>query len=571
MRLRKPLVFLILPFLCSIGFAQAPDSVMDTLKQELQRSYSALKKQPIPPYCISYQLTDNRAVSVSSSFGALVHSSDSRTRYLDLDLRVGDYNVDNTHPLTDSDFVPPSFGQFSGVIPIEDDPKALAAGLWLETDRAFKQAAQRMEAVKANGKVQTEVKKDQAADFSAAPALQYKENIAGLVFDRAQWEEKVRKYGKPFRGNTNITQASIDATGEIETRRYVNTDGSEIRMSSPLYRLNISATIRTDDGEVLPLHRMFMSYTPEGLPKDEEVQAAVSEMIKTLNLLRAAPVGDAFTGPAILSGRASAVFFHEIFGHRIEGDRLKDDDDAQTFKKKINQQILPQFLSVYSDPTLQKYGATELVGFYAFDDEGVKARRVPVVEKGIFRNFLMSRSPMDNFKESNGHGRRQQGHDVEARQANLVIEASKTMSREALKKQLIERIKKAKKPYGLFIDDIEGGFTFTQRFLPNSFKVMPTVVYRVYPDGREELVRGLDFIGTPLIAFSKISAADDQIGVFNGVCGATSGWVPVSAVSPGLLVDQIEVQRKEKSEARKPILPEPTEETPAPAAGKEAQ
>jgi hypothetical protein len=138
------------------------------------------------------------------------------------------------------------------------------------------------------------------------------------------------------------------------------------------------------------------------------------------------------------------------------------------------------------------------------------------------------------------------------------VEASQTVPRAELKKLLIERIKKAKKPYGLFFDDITGGFTFTSRAVPNSFSVMPTVVYRVYPDGREELVRGLDLIGTPLIAFSKISAADDQTGVFDGVCGAESGSVPVSAVAPGLLLDQIEVQRKEKSQKPKPILPDPS-------------
>ena len=189
--------------------------------------------------------------------------------------------------------------------------------------------------------------------------------------------------------------------------------------------------------------------------------------------------------------------------------------------------------------------------------EGVKARRVTVVDKGVLKNFLMSRSPIEGFDGSNGHGRRQQGYHVMARQSNLVVESSKQVSRAELKKLLIEQIKAANKPYGLLFDDIEGGFTFTQRALPNAFNVMPTVVYRVYPDGREELVRGVDLIGTPLIAFSKIAAADDQVAVFNGVCGAESGWVPVSASSPGLLVSQIEVQRKAKSQERAPILPPP--------------
>jgi len=219
--------------------------------------------------------------------------------------------------------------------------------------------------------------------------------------------------------------------------------------------------------------------------------------------------------------------------------------------------VLPDFLSVYSDPTLQKIQGPELLGYYAFDDEGVKGRRVTVVENGVLKNFLMSRAPIDGFPKSNGHGRRQQGNAVVARQSNLIVESKKSVSRDELKKLLIEQIKAADKPYGLIFDDIEGGFTFTQRTLPNAFNVMPTVVYRIYPDGREELVRGVDLIGTPLIAFSKITAADDDVGVFNGICGAESGWVPVSAISPGLLGSQIEVQRKEKSQERAPVLPSP--------------
>lgn len=558
MRLRFAVPFLLLltSLVCYAQEKPVFDPVLDTLKAELNRSFTALKSQPVPPYFISYQLTDNRAINVSSSFGALTGTSDNRTRLLDLDLRVGDYKLDNTHRGEGGGGG--RFGQFHTSIPIEDGPQPLSVALWLETDKNYKSAVQSLEAIKTNREIKVD-EEDKSPDFSAASAEKYYEPFTTLTFDRAAWEDKVRKYGHGFREFPDLLTAYVNASGEAETRRYVNTDGSEIRMSMPLYRLIISASIRAEDGEILTQYRSFMSFSPDGLPSDGEVMKTVSEMGKTLMDLQKAPVAEPYTGPAILSGRASAVFFHEIFGHRVEGARLKNDDDAQTFKKKINQLILPKFLSVYSDPTLQRVGNTDLVGYYPYDDEGVKARRVTVVDKGIFKTFLMSRSPVDRFTESNGHGRRQQGNDVAARQSNLIVEASKTVSREELKKMLIDKIKAAKKPYGLFFDDIEGGFTFTTRFMPNSFSVKPTLVYRIYPDGREELVRGLDLIGTPLIAFSKIAAADNEQQVFNGVCGAESGWVPVSATSPALLLDQIEVQRKEKSEERKPILPSPTE------------
>jgi predicted Zn-dependent protease len=307
----------------------------------------------------------------------------------------------------------------------------------------------------------------------------------------------------------------------------------------------------------LPLYRSWFATSESGLPDDAAVLKEVGQMIADLHTLKTAPLAEPYTGPAILSGRASGVFFHEIFGHRIEGHRQKQEQEGQTFKKMVNQAVLPDFLSVYFDPTETRSGSVELAGTYLYDNQGVKARRVTAVENGVLRNFLMSRSPIDGFPTSNGHGRKQAGFAPVARQSNLIVVSSKKVSRDELKKMLIETVKKENKPFGLLFDDIEGGFTMTGRTTPNAFNVLPEVVYRVYPDGREEMVRGVDLIGTPLDVFSRIVANDDQIGVFNGICGAESGGVPVGASSPGILVSQIEVQRKDKSQERLPVLPPP--------------
>ena len=550
---------LALLFFFSALCAQQPrsDSVLTAMQQELDRSLQHLKKTPAPPYFLSYQLTDNRNIDVSASFGALTDSSDRTTRLLDLDLRVGDYSLDNTHAVRATDTFEGIGEQFERQrMPLDDDPDALRVALWLETEHKYRAAVRRLQKVKANVQVKVEAE-DRSSDFSHEAAESYSEPIAPFSFDTSLWEQKMRKFTAPFAQHKEIIQNNAEVTAEVETRRYVNSDGSRIRISSPFYRLIVSATAKADDGMELPVQQTYMSFRPEGLPSDEVVLKDVEHMIETLLALVKAPLAEPYTGPAILSGRASGVFFHEIFGHRIEGQRQKNEDEAQTFKKRVNQAVLPDFLSVYSDPSLKAYAGTELVGYYPYDDEGVKARRVTVVDKGILKNFLMSRTPIEGFDHSNGHGRRQQGYTVVARQSNLVVESSKQVSRAELKRMLIEQIRAANKPYGLLFDDIESGFTFTQRNLPNAFNVSPTVVYRVYADGKEELVRGVDLIGTPLFAFSKISAADDQIAVFNGICGAESGWVPVSASSPGLLVSQIEVQRKEKSQERAPVLPAP--------------
>jgi predicted Zn-dependent protease len=527
------------------------------MQQELTRSFQNLKKTPVPPYFLSYQLTDNRSVDISASFGALTASSDATRRILDLDLRVGDYSLDNTHSLRDVGSEVNLSDQLDRQrIPLDSDPDALRVALWHETERKYRSVVQRFQKVKANVQVKIEAE-DHSGDFSHETAETHFELPAPFSFDSSAWEQKLRKFTAAFTGHKEIVENSAEVDAEIETRRYVNSDGSSIQISSPYYRIIISATAKADDGMELPLHQTYMSFRPNGLPDDETIFKDVNHMVEMLLALTKAPLAEPYTGPAILSGRASAVFFHEIFGHRVEGQRQKNEDEAQTFKKRINQSVLPEFLSVYSDPGLKELAGMELMGYYPYDDEGVKARRVIVVDKGILKSFLMSRAPIEGFDHSNGHGRRQQGYAVVARQSNLVVESSRQTSRAELKKQLIEQIKVANKPYGLFFDDIEGGFTLTQRVLPNAFNVRPTVVYRVYPDGKEELVRGVDLIGTPLMAFSKIVAADDQVAVFNGVCGAESGWVPVSAASPGLLVSQIEVQRKEKSQERAPILSPP--------------
>jgi TldD protein len=536
------------------------DPILTAMQAELGRMAQALGKTPVPVYFLSYQLTDDQAVQVSASFGALTGSQERNERTLDVDLRVGSPALDNTHAMRGN----VSFGidlDQAGErrMPLGDDPAPLRAAIWLDTERSYRAAVQQLEKVKANTGVKV-AQEDHSGDFSASNVETYIEPLAPFAVETATWERRLRALTAPFAQHPSIIEASARLIAERETRRYVNTEGSRIRTSTRFFRLVVSATAKASDGMELPLHRTYLSFRPEGLPDDEALARDADRMIRTLQALVAAPVAEPYTGPAILGGRSAAVFFHEIFGHRIEGQRQKNEEEAQTFKKKLNRAVLPSFLSVFSDPTLRQSKGVDLVGYYAFDDEGVRARRLTIVKNGVLKAFLMSRTPIDGFDRSNGHGRRQQGHHVVARQSNLIVQTARTVSRAELKRALIRRIKEVGRPYGLLFEDIEGGFTFTGRIVPNAFNVRPTVVYRVYPDGREELVRGVDLIGTPLIAFSKIVAADDEPGVFNGLCGAESGWVPVSAVSPGLLVSQIEVQRKEKSQERAPLLSPPPAE-----------
>ncbi len=546
--------------LCGIALAAAPAAgqsiVLDAMKTELGRSMELLGEEETPPYFLSYEITERRGVSVAASFGALSGTDESHERLLDIDLRVGDYSLDNTRPIRDS-FSPFSFFPMGRMqMPVDDDPAAIRSILWSETDKQYKRALEQLTQVQTNVQVKVEAE-DQSDDFSREEASRGVDEPRPVEYDRAEWEDRVRRYSAPFAEHGEFLQASASLAAGTDTRWFVNSEGSEIQTSETRYRLFVSAMTKADDGMELPLYKSYSSFTLDGLPDDETVERDVLKMIEILLALREAPLVEPYTGPAILSGEASGVFFHEILGHRLEGHRLKEADDSQTFRDQLNQRVLPENFSVHFDPTIRTYGPSDLSGSYRYDNQGVAAQRVTVIDKGILKSFLMSRSPIEGFPNSNGHGRNQPGNKPVARQSNLIVEVENPLTGDELRERFVESIQAADKPFGLRIEEIQGGFTFTGRTMPNSFNVTPLLVYRVYPDGREELVRGVDLIGTPLTTFSRVVAADDRIGVFNGLCGAESGMVPVSAAAPSVLVSQIEVQKKEKSQDRPPLLPAP--------------
>jgi predicted Zn-dependent protease len=339
---------------------------------------------------------------------------------------------------------------------------------------------------------------------------------------------------------------------------FVSTEGTRLVTPSAVARVVIQGETRADDGMELMRVETFQDQSVEHLPPQAQIAARVQKMAADLKALRAAPVAEPFNGPALLSGRASAVFFHEVLGHRIEGHRQRGEEEGQTFTKKVNEQVLPEFLSVTDDPTQHSLDGFDLSGWYEYDDEGVPAKRVEVIKNGILRSFLMSRIPVKGFDSSNGHGRAQAGFVPIGRQGNLIVSSSRSTPDSGLRQKLIDEAKRQGKPYGLYFDDIQGGFTLTQRSLPQAFEVLPIMVWRVYTDGRpDELVRGVDIVGTPLAAMNRILLTGQNTAIFNGICGAESGGIPVSAAAPAILFSEIEVQKRKHSLERPPILPPP--------------
>jgi TldD protein len=540
--------------LASIGRAQTP-VLLDAMSQELNRNFQVLKeKGDPPPYYLSYEVTEGDFRSISGTLGTLDGTNGGNTRALDVTVRVGSPKLDNYRRLRNDR----GQGTSGTMLTYEDSANAIRRRLWLETDRAYRAAAERLIRIKTNTQVRVAAE-DDSDDFSSEPPANHVSAPPKLKFDDAEWTERIRRLSARFQNYPSVLTSHVGVMAQTDTRYLVNTEGTRVQHGRGYARIVISASARASDGTDLSTFETFEAVEPSGLPDDKVVMAAIDRVANDLSKLLKAPEAEPYVGPAIFSGRAAGVFFHEIFGHRIEGHRQKDESEGQTFTKSVGLPVLPSFLSVIFDPTRRKVGGVDLNGWYDYDDEGVKAAPVTAVDKGILKTFLMSRSPIKGFPHSNGHGRRQAGFDVVSRQSNLIVESANAVPEAKLRQMLLDEVKKQNKPYGLYFRDITGGFTTTSRAGLQAFKVIPVVVYRVYPDGRpDELVRGADMVGTPLASFAKIVATGDKPEVFNGYCGAESGSVPVSAVSPSILVSEIEIQKKAKSNDRPPLLPEPT-------------
>ena len=541
-----------LPAWASAASAGSPDVVLTSMDKELQRAQADLGKLTPSAYFISYTVYDEQVAFAVGINGSLVTSNTSRKRTADVIMRVGTSALDNAH----GDSRPSAIDTDS--LPLDDDSGAIAHALWRLTFNEYRKASNAFLNVQTKEEVHAK-EDDLSADFSKEPAqthVDYKE--VAPAPEQKTIEAFVRRYSALFAKYPYIYSSGVMVTGEKSLQRFVSSEGGRVVMPDTVIRVVIQAETRAADGMELMRVETMQADSMDKFPPEAEIEAKIDQMAKDLKALREAPVAEPYDGPALLSGRASGVFFHEVLGHRLEGQRQRGDEEGQTFTKKLNQPVLPAFLSVADDPTMRTLNGTRLAGWYAYDDEGVPATRVEVIKNGILRNFLMSRMPIDGFAHSNGHGRAEAGYMPVGRQGNLIVSSTKTVKDSELRQKLLDEVKRQGKPYGLYFEDIQGGFTLTQRSSPQAFQVLPVMVWRVYADGRpDELVRGVDIVGTPLAAMNRILVTGDSTSIFNGVCGAESGGVAVSAAAPAILFSEIEVQKRAHSNQRLPILAPP--------------
>jgi TldD protein len=530
-------------------------AVLSAMQQELTRSMSTLTSADPSTYFMSYTVSDREETTVSGSNGALLNSNSDRGRWLEVQTRVGTYQLDDTRKVGDGR---PSWTSPGTNVALDDDIGVLRREMWRETDRQYRAASQALIKVKTSQQVQVQTGEGAAADFSKEEPHSAIGSRVEIHVDRKPWEERVRRYTAEFSKSPAVLNSLATFTALASNQYQVNTEGTKLAFGLIHYRLELYVQSKAPDGMDIERYANFDWLDPKDGPDEKTVMASIAQLVKETESLDKAPLVDPYAGPALLTGRAAAVFFHEVFGHRAEGFRQKDISEGQTFGSKVGEKIMPDFISIKDDPTQASLGGQMLLGNYPFDDEGMPSQNVQLVDKGVLKTFLMSRSPLVNVQHSNGHGRRQLGYVPVARQGNLIVSSTSGVPFAQLRQRMIDMVKQQGLPYGLLIDDISGGFTITGRQQPQAFQVTPLVVYRVYADGRpDQLVRGVNIVGTPLVSLSKIVGTSDKQEIFNGYCGAESGSVPVAAAAPAILISEMEFAKKETSTDKPPILPPP--------------
>ena len=532
-------------------------AIFDALDQELTRTRAMRLESYPPPYFVAFAVEDMQSVDVIARFGEVSRSESQTSRPIHVEVRVGDYAFDNTagagetSDLYDLTYTAPRLG------PLVFEPRALRSAFWLLADEQYKGATSVFLKKKGARAYQIDPS-DKDGCFTRERPRTDDRPVPALAWNEGNESALAKKLSQTLGKDSHVFDSTVALSAQRRHRFFASSEGARLAFGRVIYAVQLSAMTRAKDGILLESSRAFYAGSRDRLPNQAALETEARDLAGDLKALAAAPMIDPYTGPAILAPEAAGVLFHEALGHRLEGERQKDSGDGQTFKGQIGQRILPAFLDVIDDPTIMASGDHDLNGHYLYDEEGVPAERVTLVEKGLLRSFLLSRTPVEGFSRSNGHGRAETGQKPQARMGTTIVNARTTVSDQELRRMLIEEAKKQGKPYGLILRDVSGGQTSTETGGYQAFKGAPRMVFTVdVKTGEEKLVRGVEIVGTPLSALARIIAAGNTPKVFNGYCGAESGYVPVSTIAPALLLSEIELQRSSKERQRAPLLPRP--------------
>jgi predicted Zn-dependent protease len=587
--------------LAGAAFAEDPqdnDQTLHAMRDEMNRSKTRLEltipglDQPVKPYYIEYRLLDLDVREIVGDFGALLSTTHTRSRFMNVAARVGNYQRDSSNFVSDDGFR--GFIGPQGSVGIDRDYNSLRQDLWIATDQAFKEAAETYSRKQAY--LGTLARQTDIDDFSPAEPLHIVEPLVVPDWSTRNWEQEARDSSAALRLFPEIYETHVSYYLVYATEYLVTSEGTEIRTNRSF--ASIEAAIDTLAADGVPLNHFYATYAPRpaDLPAAEKVRASLNVSATELMALRAAPAAQDYTGPVLFEARAAAPLVAEVLGPASNGARppisfspvmeqlLTNLGGKSDWVTRIGARVLPAGVTVVDDPTLSSYAGQPLLGGYAVDEEGVRAQKVTLVKNGTLKGELMSRRPGPDFGGSNGHGRAAFLSDAMPTMSNLLFTASDAISPAEMKKKFLDECRSEKLPYCIVVREMDNpsiSLLHQEEFqeLLASFgggagtgDRLPLVVYRLYPDdGREELVRGARIIGLNARALRNVSAVGNDSFVYNymqtqvagfagtafGAFGSAQNGLPASVVAPSLLFEELEIRGARGEPQRLPLLAAP--------------
>jgi predicted Zn-dependent protease len=498
------------------------------------------------PYYLSFLVRDEEAWTIKAKYGALTMNARDRKRSGFVDVRVGSYRYDHVRDggLDDNDKEAESYGYVD--LPFDGDLDGLRHGLWRLTDARYREAVEALLHKKSHELTYRNPNPNLRA-FEKRPAVVDLRWRDFPEVDREHWSEYVRRCSRTIKRYPEIKDSYVEFRADHVSRVFVNSEGSRLVHGQVVWSIDCYLWLLSPRGDAFPWTISHVVADPAELPSATELNREIRRAVDRLRRLSEVPTLHSFSGPALLEPVPAGLLMHEAIGHRLEGNRLLSPGEGQTFKDALGRKVLPEFLTVRDDPRLERFQKRSLVGHYPWDDEGVEAQDARLIDHGHLRGYMTTRVGITPRHHSNGHARAVYHQRPISRMGVLIVESANGLDDAGLKQALLDEIRRQKVPFGMRIMEASSGETATDAYNFQAFLGEVNLAAKVYPDGREEWVHGVNFVGTPLNAARNIVACGNRYEVDNAFCGAESGYIPVSTISPALLISELELQSKPDS------------------------
>jgi TldD protein len=575
------------------------DQTLRAMRDEMARAKTRLElkipgtDQPVRPYYVEYRLLDLDFREISGEFGTLLSSNHARSRFMNVEARVGSYKLDSSNFVSDDGFR--GFIGSTGSVGIDRDYDSLRQDLWIATDQAFKEGIETYSRKQAY--LSSLARQSDINDFSKAEPVHTIEPLVMADWTNRDWDNEARETSAALRAFPQIYEGRVTYFLVFATEYLVTSEGTEIRTNRSFAAIESGMNALADDG--MPIDHFFATYAPKpaDLPTPDAVRKNLNVTATELVALRSAPTAQDYTGPVLFEARAAAPLLAQILGPAVNGARppvsftpvmeqlLSGLGGKSDWITRIGARVLPASVSVVDDPSAKEFQGTPLLGAYSVDDEGVRAQKVTLVENGTLKSELMSRRPGPDFDQSNGHGRAAFLSDAKPTMSNLFFTSKETMSAAELKKKFLDECRDQKLAYCIVVREMDN--PTISLLHQDDFQALlasygggagtgdrlPLLVYRVYPeDGREEIIRGARVIGLNSRAIRNIVGIGNDNYAYNymqsqingfagtalGAFGSAQNGLPASIVAPSLLFEEVEIRGARGEPKRLPLIPAPT-------------